>query len=142
MQEETGEELLEREKRLLEKEAALTQKEDSVQEQNYLLPKEEDLLSEPDNSDAESSKEFYLSTVGLRSASSPEAERWTVEEESDRLKLEQDSLKVRLRCSFQTRDQSLQERGLETEQSLRGLRLRVDKLDSLLLRAKTHTSHK
>ncbi|XP_072289265.1 uncharacterized protein [Eucyclogobius newberryi] len=115
-----SEELWQREQQLLEREAEFRHKEEGLHLKEEELPSERDVNEE----------EFYLSTAGLRSASSSEEERWRVEAETDELELKQDSLRARLHCSLRSQDQSLQERDLETEQNLRGLRHRVDQLDS------------
>ncbi|XP_029999336.1 centriolin [Sphaeramia orbicularis] len=101
---------------------------------------------------------FYLSTAGPGSAfgseGSPESDReastcgsqeprWAelqeprwAELQAENLRREEDRLKARLRCRLWTEQENLKVKGLQTQDSLLGLRHTLDRLDSLL--AHTH----
>lgn len=101
---------------------------------------------------------FYLSTAGpgsvFGSEASPESDReastcgsgvrlqelrWAelqepkwAEFQTENLRREEDRLKARLHCRLWTEQENLKVKELETEESLLGLRHRLDRLDSLL----------
>ncbi|XP_075881645.1 uncharacterized protein LOC142887705 isoform X5 [Nelusetta ayraudi] len=80
----------------------------------------------------EGAESFYLATAGRRSVLSTEDDRWEVELQREKLRQQEDHLKARLRCSLWSREETLEERRLEAQETLEGLRHRVDQLDSLL----------
>ncbi|XP_026198209.1 centriolin isoform X2 [Anabas testudineus] len=119
------------------KEEGLIQLEEELQQKREKLRLKLDELHEKEEESREVSEEeedesFYLSTAGLRTACSPEEERWKVELQREELKQQEDRLKARLRCSLWNQQENLEVRRLETEESLLGLKLRLDQLDSLL----------
>ncbi|XP_076588065.1 uncharacterized protein cntrl isoform X2 [Chaetodon auriga] len=134
------EELWEREKQLLHKEeglkpqgAGLQQKEEELQnkceeDEGHKEEEEEDCREREE----EEEESFYLSTAGLRSAFSAEEERWKVELQREKLRQREDRLKAHLRCRLWNQQETLEVRRQETEESLQGLRHRLDQLDSLL----------
>ncbi|XP_068166611.1 centriolin isoform X3 [Antennarius striatus] len=91
--------------------------------------KEEKLLTTEEENIRDES--IYLSTAGLRSAFSPE-ETWEVEMQREQLRQKDDRLKARLRCNLWNQQETLEVRRVETEDSLLGLKHRLDQLDSLL----------
>ncbi|XP_070820717.1 centriolin [Chaetodon trifascialis] len=125
------EELWERETQLLHKEEGLKPQEAGLQlkEEGLQNRCEED---EGRKEEEEEEESFYLSTAGLRSAFSTEEERWKVELQREKLRQREDRLKARLRCSLWNQQETLEVRRQETEESLQGLRHRLDQLDSLL----------
>ncbi|XP_078106551.1 centriolin [Sander vitreus] len=133
------EELWLREKQLIHKEEELKQQEEELQlEEEGLQKKLEELRVKEDKqhkTEEEEDESFYLSTVGLRSAFSSEEERWKVELQREKLKQQEDRLKARLRCSLWNQQENMKVRRQEAEESLLGLKHRLDQLDSLL----THT---
>ncbi|XP_056274700.1 centriolin-like isoform X2 [Pseudoliparis swirei] len=110
---------------LVEMKEELRVKEDEIKKTD----KEEDSREE-----SEEDESFYLSTDGLRSAFTCE-ETCEVEMQREELRQQEDHLRARLRCSLRNQEENLKERKLETQESLQGLRDRVDTLDSLF----THT---
>ncbi|XP_034727864.1 centriolin [Etheostoma cragini] len=133
------EELWQREKQLIHKEEGLQLKEEGLQKKREELREKEDEQHKTEVEDSrevsEEDKSFYLSTAGLRSAFSSEEERWKVELQREKLKQQEDQLKARLHCSLWNQQENMNVRRLEAEESLLGLKQRLDQLDSLL----THT---
>nr|XP_043882959.1 centriolin isoform X2 [Solea senegalensis] len=151
-------EVQERERKLLHKEEGLNQQRQELQVREEELnlreaellclkgkemPKKQEELHEKeqelDHSRGmllEDDESFSLSTAGPISALSPqisgEEERWKAELQREQLRQQEDRLKARLRCSLWKQQETLKVRRLETEDSLLGLRDKVDKLDSLL----------
>ncbi|XP_028433479.1 centriolin isoform X1 [Perca flavescens] len=136
------EELWQREKQLIYKEEELKQqeeelqlKEEGLQKKREELPVKEVFKDSSEESEEDEDKSFYLSTAGLRSAFSSEEERWKVELQREKLKQQEDQLKARLRCRLWNQQENMKVRRLEAEESLLGLKHRLNQLDSLL----THT---
>ncbi|TKS65589.1 hypothetical protein D9C73_028572 [Collichthys lucidus] len=148
------EELCQREKQLIREEEGLIQRREGLQQKEEgPVQTEEELHNKQELhvKDDEEEESFYLST-GLRSASTEE-ERWEAELQRERLRQQEDRLKVsqnteseirvraRLRCSLWTQQETLMERRLEAEDSLLGLKHQVDQLDSLLTHTHTVTGN-
>ncbi|XP_030581756.1 centriolin-like [Archocentrus centrarchus] len=128
-----------KEEGLKEQAEELQHREEELQmKEEELCVKEEVLHKNQESSEVSSEEEesFYLSTTGLRSAFSTEEEKWRAELQREKLRQHEDRLKARLRCSLRSQQENLKVRRLETEETLRGLKTSVDRLDSLL----THTT--
>ncbi|XP_059193427.1 UPF0746 protein DDB_G0281095-like [Centropristis striata] len=136
------EELQHKKEGLQQKDEELQQKEEELQhkeEERGVKEEELNRTEEQQQEDRREDESFYLSTAGLRSAFSSEEDRWTVELQREKLRQEENELKARLRCSLWTQQDNLTVRRLETEDTLLGLRHRLDQLDSLLTHTHTHT---
>lgn len=121
--------LKEQAEELQHREEELQMKEEELYVKEEVLHKNQEERSEVSSEEEES---FYLSPTGLRSAFSTEEEKWRAELQREKLRQHEDRLKARLRCSLRSQRENLKVRRLETEETLRGLKTSVDRLDSLL----------
>ncbi|XP_026177590.1 centriolin isoform X2 [Mastacembelus armatus] len=129
-----SEELFLKEEGLKQQRAGLRVKEEGLIQTEEELQKMRDELQrkEKEQRGAPQDESFYLSTAGLRSAFSAEEEQWQVELQREKLRQEEDELKAQLRRRLWKQQENLQTTRPDTEESLLGLKHRLEQLDSLL----------